>query len=104
MQTSHSVIASRFLTAVAVLLLPPTKTLRDSQQQIFPIGFLFLKLPPPPRAALLVLLVLPSPSAFWQTKLHGNEKSTMKVDVVPTMESCRIFDGGFTGQFGKCLD
>ena len=50
-------IASRFLTAVAVLLLPPTKTLRDSQQRIFPIGFLFLKLPPPPRAALLVLSV-----------------------------------------------
>ena len=26
----------------------------DSQQRIFPIGFIFLKLPPPPRAALLV--------------------------------------------------
>ena len=50
-------IASRLLTAVAVLLLPPTKTLRDSQQRIFPIGFLFLKLPPPPRAALLVYTV-----------------------------------------------
>ena len=28
--------------------------IRDSQQRISPIGFLFLKLPPPPRAVLLV--------------------------------------------------
>lgn len=52
----------------------------------------------------MVLLVLPSPSMFWHTKLHEIEKSTMKVDVVPAIESCRIFNGGFTGQFGKCLD
>ena len=32
-------------------------TSRDSQQRIFPIGFIFLKLPPPPRAALLVLKI-----------------------------------------------
>ena len=30
--------------------------IRDSQQPISPIGFLFLKLPPPPCAVLLVLL------------------------------------------------
>ena len=28
--------------------------IRDSQQPTFPIGFLFLKLPPPPCAVLLV--------------------------------------------------
>jgi hypothetical protein len=32
------------------------EAIRDSQQPTFPIGFLFLKLPPPPCAVLLVTL------------------------------------------------
>ena len=32
--------------------------IRDSQQPISPIGFLFLKLPPPPCAVLLVFVYL----------------------------------------------
>ena len=41
----------------------------DSQQPISPIGFLFLKLPPPPRAVLLVSPVLSFfVLVFWQDK------------------------------------
>ena len=43
----------------------------DSQQRIFPIGFIFLKLPPPPRAALLVSRKNSRSSNHW-SELPGN--------------------------------
>ena len=47
---------------------------RDSQQPISPIGFLFLKLPPPPSAVLLVFIYTHNYTyrivPFWAYKLH----------------------------------
>ena len=61
----------------------------DSQQPTSPIGFLFLKLPPPPCAVLLVLALvtfvfLPFGRSLWQSAL------AYRVDAAVTPENLKM--------------
>ena len=71
-------------------------TIRDSQQPISPMGFLFSKLPPPPCAVLLVAL----PNYTYMSRRGETEFETWETaNTMEFMVIVHLYSGGRTGTY-----